>query len=81
MQKFSLQRWHSNNLASDSANIVLQILQSQGSSTASVDFELYLVLHDILNPLPQGRIGLPYRPLLFLLVFVHRASLYTTAYN
>jgi hypothetical protein len=42
---------------------------------------LYLVLHDILNPLPQGRIGLPYRPLLFLLVFVHRASLYTTSYN
>jgi hypothetical protein len=31
--------------------------------------------------LPQGRIGLPYRPLLFLLVFVHRASLCTTAYN
>jgi hypothetical protein len=53
MQKFSLQRWHSNNLASDSANIVLQILQSQGSSTASVDFELYLVLHDIIKFSPK----------------------------
>jgi hypothetical protein len=29
----------------------------------------------------QTQLGLPYRPLLFLLVFVHRASLYTTAYN
>ena len=81
MQKCSLQRWHSNNLASDSANIVLQFLQSQGSSTASVDFELYLVLRYILNPLPQGRIGLPYRTLLCLLVFVHRTSLYTTTYH
>jgi hypothetical protein len=49
MVKKIVERWHSNNLASDSANIVLQILQSQGSSTASVDFELYLVLRDILN--------------------------------
>jgi methionine salvage enolase-phosphatase E1 len=50
LQSEILQRWHSNTLASDSAKILLQSLQSQVSPTSSMDFELYLGSRDICTP-------------------------------